>query len=357
MLVKSPLFWIAALAALVIAVWYRDRVYRKPPVPESATVVFITGGSGPYWQMTANGAKAAAVDFNVDLKIEMPADESVAEQAAILTKVRRIDHDGVAISPLDAERQTNIINQFASETNVVTFDSDAPLSQRQCYVGTSNYSAGQLCANLVHEAVPDGGKVAVLLANETKSNLIDRKAGFEESINVSPDPELGVEAGDAEAGSSEYEVVGYFVDDGDSGKTVEIIRKALADHPDLSCFVGMNAQHGPLLLKTLEEDGKLGQVQLVTFDEEEETLAGVESGHVFATIAQDPFQYGYESVRMLRSLHQGDRTLIPIVGRGSILIAAEAIRKDNLEDFRSRLKSRSQPVEEPEAETAAAAAG
>jgi ABC-type sugar transport system substrate-binding protein len=43
----------------------------------------------------------------------------------------------------------------------VTFDSDAPLSDRQSYIGTSNIAAGAL-------SLLEGGKIVVSLSNLTK---------------------------------------------------------------------------------------------------------------------------------------------------------------------------------------------
>ena len=63
----------------------------------------------------------------------------------------------------------------------------------------------------------------------------------------------------------------------------------------------MNAQHGPILLRVLRDLDKLGKIKLVTFDDDEQTLGGLESGDIYATIAQDPYKYGYEAVDMLAS--------------------------------------------------------
>jgi ribose transport system substrate-binding protein len=102
----------------------------------------------------------------------------------------------------------------------------------------------------------------------------------------------------------------------------------------------MNAQHGRVLVKTLGELGKLDQVKLITFDVADETLAGVEAGHIYATLAQDPYQFGYDAVQTLAAMAQGDETGVPIVGRGSLYVSAEPIKKDNLADFRERIKKR-----------------
>ena len=179
-----------------------------PPVP-APKVAFVTGGSGPYWRLTVNGAKAAAAKHNVDLQVEMPADdESVEQQMGILGKLDLTKVEGIAISPLDAEGQTDLINQLVRrEKKVVTFDSDAPLSTRQSHVGASNFAAGRICARMVNEAMPDGGKIAVLAANLTKDNILDRKSGFQERIAQLAD--------DVPEGSPpKYVVVGYLVDNG-----------------------------------------------------------------------------------------------------------------------------------------------
>ena len=133
--------------------------------------------------------------------------------------------------------------------NVVTFDSDAPLSERQCYVGTSNYRAGQLCHELVCEALPEGGKVAVFLSNLTKNNMIERKAGYEEA------EEKSAKNGNGESDSS-WKTVEYMVDEGDLENTKKKIQLALEAHEDIKCMVGLNGYHGPILLEALKRSRK-----------------------------------------------------------------------------------------------------
>jgi ribose transport system substrate-binding protein len=332
---KRLIIWPLVAILCVAGFVYRKSVFQKPAPPPSAQVAFVTGGSGPYWQLTVDGAKAAAAKHNVELQVEMPSDdENIEQQMGILAHLDMSEVDGIALSPIDAEGQTDLINQLVRrEKKIVTFDSDAPLSTRQSHVGTSNFAAGRICAGLVNDAIPSGGKIAVLLANLTKENLQDRKAGFQERINQLTD--------DVPEGSpNKFELVGYLVDNGKTATCEQNIRDVVAKHPDLAIIVGMNAKHGPILLETLKELDKLGAIKLVTFDDAEETLDGVEAGEIYATVAQDPYRFGYEAVTTLAALCSGDETSVPIVGRGSTYVGAEAIRKDNVESFRTRLKSR-----------------
>ena len=78
----------------------------------------------------------------------------------------------------------------------------------------------------------------------------------------------------------------------------------------------------------------------MVFDEADKTLDGIVSGDIYATVAQDPYRYGYEAVRILTSLHNGDKSELPIVGGGAITVKCQAIRQDDVEAFRERLKER-----------------
>lgn len=332
---NSSKLWVLGVIAIVAALGYRAAVFRQAPSLPPARIVFISGGDGPYWLASVAGAKAAAGELNVDLKIEtLGKTEDLDAQMAILRDLDKNNVDGIALSPLDPERQTHRLNEVARDFKLVTYDSDAPLSERHNHVGTSNFSAGRTCARLVSEALPEGGKVAVIMANNTKANMIERRAGFSERIG-----QLSDDGPDGEK-KPKYTIVGYFEDNGNDETCVQLIRDVVEKEPDLGCILALNARHGPLLIKELSALGKLDQIKLITFDATEETLKGIEEGHIFATIAQDPYNYGFEAVGMLVKLCQGEETDMPIVGRGSVYIGAEAINQDNLTDFRKRLQAR-----------------
>jgi ribose transport system substrate-binding protein len=337
---------IVGLIALFAAGMYRRSIMQagQPAPLEPVNVVFVTGGSGTYWQSAADGARAAAKELNANVKIEMPPDaESLPEQAKILEAIDEKAVDGVAVSPLDAAGQTELINELAAETFVVTFDSDAPDSKRTGYVGTSNFAAGRVCARLAQEAMAEGGEIAIILANTTKDNLQDRKGGFQEVIGQ-------ITAANEKKGGPKFVIVETLVDDGNDEKCAELIEKALGDHPQLACFVGMNARHGPILCHVLKESDKLGKIKIIAFDEAEETLDGIEDGNIFATVVQDPYRYGYESVAMLCKLARGDEAQRP-VGTTTYSVSVHTIRKDTLKLYRKTMKSREE-ASGPEKEAA-----
>lgn len=326
-----------ALIAIGAAAWYRSSVTVDPVAKTNKTTraVFVTGGSDDFWKLTAKGAEAAAKEHNVELEVKMPSQaEGADEQMRIMIALQDSEIDGCAVSPLDAESQTRLINRLSDKMHVVTFDSDAPLSERLYYVGTSNYRAGSIAQRLVRTAIPEGGKVAVFISNLTKTNMQERKLGYEETeAKVAKEAESNGE-------SQKWETVIYAIDEGDREKIKENLTKALEENPDLACVVGMNGYHGPFFLEALEEAGKLGELKVIAFDAAEETLKGVTEGNIHATIAQDPYLYGYEAVRMLATLNNGHESQLPLVGGGAINVLAQPIRKDGVEAFREKLKKR-----------------
>jgi ribose transport system substrate-binding protein len=318
--------WGGLVVVAVGVILYRQSVYRKETKPTSTNVMFITGGSGPFWQLAINGAKSAAKEYNAQLKVVVPAqEEGVDDQIRLLQNVNEAEVDGLAISPLDAESQTHPINALVRHINVVTFDADAPLSERQYYIGTSNFLAGKLIGELIAEALPNGGSIVVLYANMTKNNMIERAEGLQNYL-------------EGHSGAK-IKVVGSLTDQANADVCKSNIRKAISDHSDLSGIVGMNAHHGPIILEVLSKDSLLGKIKVAAFDEDERTLKGVADGHIQGTIVQDPYMYGYESVRKLVELHGSRPELVPI-SKGVVNTQCRIIRKDDVEDFRKKLNSR-----------------
>lgn len=331
---KRVLAVAAILAAAAAVIWYRGQVFGERPAGPRPNIVVVTGGSGDFWQLIGNGAQAAAKEFDVNLDLRMPEkDEDLDRQIQLLSNIDLDKVDGVAVSPLDADGQASLINRVAERALVVTMDSDAPQTARHSYVGTSNIAAGKKCAQLVKEALPEGGAIAVLMANTTKENMIKRKQGFEEELTRGPND------------GPTYEVVQFLVDDGDPMRNDQQLRQLIEDHAELGCLVGMNAQHGPRILKILGDLDKLDVVKVVAFDEVKETLDGVAAGHIFATVTQDPYQYGYQSVRTLAELHRATEAQRPMPGSNSTLsISTRVVRQGDVDDFRAVLASRLKPA-------------
>ena len=74
------------------------------------------------------------------------------------------------------------------------------------------------------------------------------------------------------------------------------------------CMIGLWAYNPPKILEAVRSDKKYKHVKIVAFDEAWETLDGIESGEIYATVVQDPFNFGYRSVEILAAEARGDKS-------------------------------------------------
>src|SRR5690606_3161020 len=115
------------------------------------------------------------------------------------------------------------------------------------------------------------------------------------------------------SGSGDPGTVGKFVivdvrtDNADSTVAKQDAENALQLYSDVAGMVGLYGYNAPMCLEALREAQKngrdvLGRVQVFGFDGLDETLAGIEAGHIAGTIIQQPFEFGYQSMKVLKAI-------------------------------------------------------
>lgn len=309
------------------------------PAGEDIRVAYVTNGIDPFWTIAAAGVEEASREFDVEAEVLMPP-KGLPDQKRMIETALANGIDGIAISPIDAANQVGFINRACEVTNVITQDSDAPESNRLCFVGMDNYKAGREAGKLVKEAVPEGGKVMIFVGRLEQLNSQHRRQGVIDELIDAPMQEGDTiqitPPGEVVEGET-YTIVGTLTDNFDYAKAKANAEDTIASHADLACMVGLWAYNIPNCLRAVKEAGKVGEIALVSFDEDENTLQGIVDGAVYGTISQQPYKYGYESVRILAGLARGDESVLP--EGGMLEVPAVVVRKDNVEEFRANLKA------------------
>ncbi|MEY2981216.1 MAG: D-ribose-binding periplasmic protein precursor, partial [Planctomycetota bacterium] len=159
------------LVLLVLAVSFAACGERSADQPR---VAFITNCVADFWRIGEAGARAAGAEFGVDVDVRMPPNNDPFEQKQMVEDVLTRGAVGIAISPIDPANQLELLDAAASRVPLVTHDSDAPGSGRRCYVGMDNYEAGRMAAELVRQALPGGGVVALFVGNLAQDNARGR---------------------------------------------------------------------------------------------------------------------------------------------------------------------------------------
>jgi ribose transport system substrate-binding protein len=277
-------------------------------------LAFVANSPGEYWAIVNLGSSIAAQQLgDVDLDFRYPATPTVEAQQQIVNDLMATGVDGIAISPIDAEQQTEFLNQIAAKTLLFCADSDAGKSKRVSYIGTDNVAAGRQAADLIKEALPAGGKIALFVGYAQAQNTMDRIQGICTGL----------------AGSN-IEIVATLEDGQKSTVAGQNTRAALAKHSDLAGVVGISGYHGPELLLAVRDAGHGGKVKIVCFDDNSDTLAGIVSGEIHGTIAQKPFHIGKQTVVHLSQALRNNQT--PVTGT-NLFIESRALTKTNVEHY------------------------
>jgi ribose transport system substrate-binding protein len=170
-----------------------------------------------------------------------------------------------------------------------------------------------MCGQEIKRAIPAGGQIMLFVGGLDQENARGRRQGIiDELLDRSLDPaRRDPVAGRIESAGGKYVIVGCMTDGADFKVGKDNAVDALTRHPDLACMVGLYAYNPPLILQALESSNRLGQVKVVAFDEDPQTLQGVREGSIHSTIVQDPYMYGYRSIELLAAVARGDRSVLP----------------------------------------------
>ncbi|MFG0242366.1 MAG: sugar-binding protein [Phycisphaerales bacterium JB054] len=300
------------------------------------TVAFVTNGVASFWVLAQAGANQAAEDLDINVDVRMP--DGLVDQNRIIEDLLVNDVVGIAISPIDGVNQNAKLNEAAARTHLITHDSDAPDSNRELYIGMDNYTAGRLCGELVREAMPEGGEIVIFIGRLEQENAKRRRQGvIDELLGRDADP-TRYDSPDARLEGNGFVILDTRTDDFTQAGSQTQAEDVLALYPEIDGMVGLFAYNPPAILNALRNAGKIGEVVVVGFDEDDATLEGIKAGEVYGTVVQNPYMYGYESVRVLTALSKGDTSVIP--ASGFLDIPARKILPDNVEAFHADLKEK-----------------
>ena len=290
-----------------------------PKAPKTVkTVAFITNATSDFWKIAHKGCEKADAELpDMTVAFKSTNTGSAKEQNGLITDALEMDTDAIAISVIDPVGQKQVINDAAKRALVITQDSDAPDSDRALYLGADNRAAGRQAGELIKKALPQGGKIMVFVGKREVQNARERFDGLKESLQ-----------------GSKVEIIDLLTDDADEGRARQNAYETLKKYPDIAGMVGLWSYNGPAILQALRPENKLGQIKIVCFDDERATLAAIKEGTIFGTVAQQPFEYGYQAVQMAARILK-DRSAIP--ASKTILIPTVVIQKNNVDEYTKKL--------------------
>lgn len=337
---RSCCLLLAAAALLAIGCPAKTTVTATGAKTSKISLAFIPNNAYDFWTIARRGTEKAAAEFNVEVEFRAPPSGSAAEQRQIIEDLVTKGIKGLAISPNDAANQAEFLDDIATKIPVIAQDSDLPPgSKRVCYVGTNNFEAGKSAGELVKRAIPNGGKVMIYVGKLDVQNAVERRNGVVAALaglaTLAEADALVRKGYPIKAGA--WEIINTMTDDAQKQKCKANVEDTLVKHPDVKCLVGLWEYNPPAMLAAVREAKKEGQIAIVGFDENDETLNGIKAGHVTGTIVQQPFEFGYQSIRLLHAIVMGEKDK-EVPKDGILYVPHKVIDKGNVEAFHAELK-------------------
>jgi ribose transport system substrate-binding protein len=302
--------------------------------PEERYVLVVSGVKVPYWQQAAAGFNQAARELGVKTEVVGPDAYSPKEQHEWFRDALRKKPTGILVSASDPVLlKEDIDAAIAQGIPVIAVDADATDSGRLMFVGTDNYKAGVMGAQVAVRQLKGKGNVLVF-TNVGQLNVEDRLRGYRDTFAGHP-------------GIRITEVVDI---KGDPSVVFDRTTEVLEKNQSIDAFVCLLSIAGPEVVEVLSRRNVKDKV-VVAMDTDERTLDGIQKGMVTATIAQKPFTMAYVGLKMLDSLYH--HPLKPLKGRWAqdsfspiptfIDTGATLIDQGNVAEFLAAHKSATTP--------------
>ena len=289
---------------------------------EKKSLAFVVNAASDFWKLAEAGVKKAQQELpDYDLQFRYPAQGTAALQNALMDDLVAAGIDGIMISSVDPKTSIGAFNRVAKQVPLFTTDSDAPDSDRIAYLGSSNTAAGVQAGEIAIEALPQGGKCMGFVGFLGADNAKERIAGFRQAVEGK-----GIDLVDVRG------------DDVDFARARSNVDDVLVANPEIDCMVGFYSYNPPKIYEALQAAGKLGEITVIAFDEDPITLGAVKEGTFAGTVVQDPFQWGYQGMKLMAQYLEGDKSGVP--ADGLVIVPTKVITKDNVDAFKAELISR-----------------
>lgn len=242
----------------------------------------------PAYEMITHDASSMAEQYNIKLVVNAPDEPSTEQQIRIMEAMIKQHVDAIAISPVNSTALTPIINQaVAAGIPVVTFESDAPQSERSAYVGADNYETGQLLAKTISELLGHKGMIFVENGIEETLSMEQRLQGFLDYLHH----------------ESSIVVLDVRHNQGNENKAMEDIESMIEAHPHFDAMVGLDfvsASASTLIWKAKGLNRNVVSTGVTTASNE-----ALVNGQITAVISQHEDQWGTIIMDTLLKTTQG----------------------------------------------------
>ncbi len=264
-------------------------------------IVLVTNSNSDYWTAAEKGMKDAGKALGAD--VEMKRNEGGVEGQIKLLEdaLSAADVKGVAVSVVEPQAAgiSDAMRKLKEAGKVViTVDSDVAASVadvRRAYIGSNNIKAGETLGKAAAQMRPQGGSVLMFVGSASASNAVERMDGFYNGAGskfIKPPLEI-------------------FEDGADMNRAMNLAEAAITKHPDAGVLLGLYSYNGPRIALEASKNPEFRKKAMIAcFDLDEQLIDHLEKGDVDFTVVQNPYEIGFQAIRMLKAMATDDKKQI-----------------------------------------------
>lgn len=250
-----------------------------------------------YWTACEAGAKAAGEQLGYNVVFNGPSEVDSAKQINMVEDMLTKNISGLAVAPNDAAAVGPVFDKaIAAGVATITFDTDAPTTNRAWYVGPdSDYAMGQQIAEMIGEQMGGEGELAFMVASLGAENQVAKVEGAN-AVLKEKYPNITV--------------VTTVVSDDDNQKAFANAQNLLSTYPNLKGILGFAGAEAPQAAEAVTQaisngDMKEGQIQITGIGFPAQCRPYVHSGVLKQVLSWDPNVMGQVTVHVLAAMNEG----------------------------------------------------
>lgn len=236
----------------------------------------------PYFELTGEGAKAAATELG-DTLVYAGADHAeVSLQVETLQNFVTQKPDGIILAAIDLNAVAPVLKQARAKGIIVgTYDADAAVPARDMFVNQLSYEqAARVMLDAALIDAPEGGEIAFIAASPTAPNHVAHM-------------KIMTELTQKEDKYKVFNVVDTQYANDDDAKSYDVAVNLMQAHPDLKVIISSSAVSAPAAARAIEATGKVGKVYATGFALPSAIKRYLENGSQKAFAFWDPWELGY----------------------------------------------------------------
>ena len=306
---------ILAVSAVLMTIGIVRKVNSMKTVPQQVIAVIPKGAANMWWEVVHKGAEKAAKEAGYRITWNGPEVETDREKQIQCVEDALIKQSSaIVLGPNDFKALARSVEKIrARKIPCVIIDSPVDTEQYDSFAGTDNYRGGAEAARIIGKKLNGKGNVILVRYIQNSASTDARGDGFVQTLKKEF-PEIKIIA--------EQHTQGPIEDA--RQRTVDMLTR----HSNANAVFAVNHPSSVGAYKALQNEKLAGKICFVAFDSDPVLLEGVGKGEVEAIIAQNPFEIGYQGVKLAIALlnHQKVERNRPV--------ASMIVRKDNLEQMK-----------------------